>query len=165
MRRLFIILFFVICITPVFSLELCVEITNSDVNIRALNNSSSSIVGKAHKGDIFAYKSTIGSWYKIGMFSGEYRYIHSDFAKVIHYNEGIFVSDKSIIKFVDDLKECKERAFKKADAKYDFNSQMDKNIDYTKLLIDRYKLDKFHKWRIQPVQNKKIIIEYNKLND
>ncbi len=163
MRRLFIILFFVLCITSVYSLKLCVEITNSDVNIRAMSSSLGSIVGKAHKGDIFAYKSTIGSWYEIGMFSGEYRYIHSDFAKVIHYDEEIFISDKSIIKFVDVLKECKERAFMKADEKYDFNSQMDKNIDYTKLLIDRYQLDMFHKWRIQPVQNKKIFIKYNKL--
>ena len=165
MRRLFIILFFVICITPVFSLELCVEITNSDVNIRAMNNSSSSIVCKAHKGDVFAYKSQIGSWYQIGMFSDEYRYVHADFAKVIHYDKEIFLSDKGIIKFVNILKECKRRAFKKADAKYDFNSQMNRNIDYTKLLIDRYKLDKFHKWKIQPVQNKKVIIKYNKLND
>ena len=163
MKKVINILFIVLISTILFSQEQCIKITGSNVNIRAINNSSSLIIGKAHKGDVFAYKSTNDSWYRIVMFSGEYRFVHINFAKLVNYDIKIDLSDKNILKFIDTLGECESRAFNEANTKYDVKTEIYKNVEYSRILIDRYKLEIFHDWKIQPILYKGLVFKYFKL--
>ena len=165
MRNLIFIIIILLTTSLTFSHEQYIEITGSDVNIRSVNNSLSTIIGKAHKGDVFSYKAKIDSWYKIVMFSGEYRFVHSHHAKLIDHEIINNLSDENILKFIDTLSECERRAFKDANTKYDVKTELYINIEYSRILIDRYKLKIFHDWKIQPILYKGLVLKYFKLKE
>ncbi len=53
-----------------------IEIIEKKANIRIGPSNSETIIVQAKKGDIFEVKGETEKWYKINMFSGEYRYVN-----------------------------------------------------------------------------------------
>jgi len=142
-----------------------IEITGNTVNIRIGPSTSTTIVAQAKKGDIFELKGETNGWYKIDMFSGEYRYVHKPLAKLTTYT--IFLPSSASIrqKIFNLLGEAEDRAMDEADQKYPMNTpdnvkqNMDDNIDYMRLLIDKYELTIFHEFKVQPAIYGELIVE------
>ena len=138
-----------------------IEITGNIVNIRTGPSTSTTIVARAKKGDIFELKGEINGWYKINMFSGEYRYIHKSLAKLTTYTISLPSSASIRQKIFSLIGEAEDRAMDEADQKYPMNisNNIDQNIDYERLLIDKYKLTIFHEFKVQPVIYRELIVE------
>jgi SH3-like domain-containing protein len=138
-----------------------IEITGNIVNIRTGPSTSTTIVAQAKKGDIFELKGEINGWYKINMFSGEYRYIHKSLAKLTTYTISLPSSASIRQKIFSLIGEAEDRAMDEADQKYPMNisNNIDQNIDYERLLIDKYKLTIFHEFKVQPVIYRELIVE------
>jgi len=138
-----------------------IEITGNTVNIRTGPSTSTTIVALAKKGDIFELKGEINGWYKINMFSGEYRYVHKSLAKLTTYTISLPSSASIRQEIFNLIGEAEDRAMDEADQKYPMNipNNIDQNIDYERLLIDKYKLTIFHEFKIQPVIYKELVVE------
>lgn len=138
-----------------------IEITENTVNIRTGPSKSTTIVAQAKKGDIFELKGETNGWYKIDMFSGEYRYVYKSLSKLTTYT--IFLPSSTSIrqKIFNLLGEAEDRAMDEADQKYPMNipDNVNQNIDYGRLLIDKYELKIFHEFKVQPVIYGELIVE------
>lgn len=133
-----------------------IEIIENKANIRIGPSASSTIIVQAKKGDIFEVKGETEEWYKIGMFSGEYRYVNKSIAKPTIYT--ISLPSTSVCQNVFNLlEEAEDRALDEANKKYPMNIY--ENIDYERFLIDRYKLIIFHSFNIQPPIYLKLIVK------
>ncbi len=149
-----------------------VEIIGNKVNIRSGSSTKSSIVAKALKGDIFKYYGEKGDWYKISMFSGESRYVHKSLSKFTEYETELpnEVSKRRTI--FREILRAEDRAQAEADRKYPMSDKygrsipgnIEKNIDYSRILNDKYKLEVIHKFNIQPPTYSKLVIEGVKNN-
>jgi uncharacterized protein YgiM (DUF1202 family) len=145
-------------LTPVFSEDRYIQITGEKVNIRFKNDLNSTVVAKAGKGDVFELKSEKGNWYEINMFTGEYRYIHNSLATVVAYSSSL-PSLSTARAMWSAFGEAEDKSMLDAEKKYPISQNMNKNIEYSRILEDRYKLQIFHKYNIPPVAYMKILTE------
>jgi len=111
------------------------------------------IIGEALEGDIFEYMGDENDWIKINMFSGEHRYIHSSLVKVVNYGISVPFSNNICQSLMKELGEAEDRVLVESDEKYSLSSveNLERNIEYQKILLDRYVLEIFHKYSLQPV--------------
>ena len=58
-----------------------IKIIKDGTNIRFKSTTSSIIIGKANKGDVYELNESKNEWYGIFLFSGEQRYVHKALAK------------------------------------------------------------------------------------
>jgi len=152
-----VLLLFVVDLTLVFSGDNYIQVTRENVNIRLKSSSSSTIITKVKKEDIFEFISEKDNWYEINMFSGEYRYIHKSFGKIISYVPTLPKSESIRKAIFHELCEAEDKADIKAAAKYPNDTF--KYIDYSRILDDRYKLEIFHRYNVQPPIYTKLIVE------
>jgi hypothetical protein len=90
------------------------------------------------------------------MFSGEYRYVNK--SMVIPTTYTISLPSTSVCQNVFHLLEkAEDRALDEANKKYPIDIY--KNIDYERLLVDKYKLIIFHNFNIQPPIYIKLIVK------
>jgi len=134
-----------------------IQVLKSGVNIRYSPSSSSVVIAQAKKGDVFELENENGKWFEITMFSGEDRYIYKSLCQEIDYMPSLpkYEEIRKIIFLA--LLRAEDKAQRIADEKYPYD--IDKNIDYARLLNDRYKLEVFHKTNLQPPIYYKIILE------
>lgn len=139
-------------LTPLFSEDIYIQVMKERVNIRLENNLSSAIIAKARKGDIYKLKSEKGNWYEITLFSGENRYIHRSLGKIISYISTLPESESTRRAIFHELGEAKDRAINDANKIFppDIYDNIYKNINYAHILEDRYKLEIFHRYKVQP---------------
>jgi len=131
-----------------------IKIIGDKANIRISPRASSTTIVQAKKGDIFEVKEETEEWYGIDMFSGEYRYVNKSITEPTIY--AISLPPTSVCQNVFNLLEkAEDRALDEANKKYPLDIY--KNIDYERLLIDRYKLMIFHDFKIQPPIYTKLI--------
>jgi hypothetical protein len=104
-----------------------------------LPETESIIVGKAFKDDIFRYISEENDWIEIEMFSGDARYIHRSLVEIFTHGVSAPFSNDICLKLIERLEEAKERSLTESDVK-------SQNV-----LFDRYILDIFHEFGLQPV--------------
>jgi hypothetical protein len=116
-----------------------VRVISDFVNIRVAPNSDSEIVGKAVKGDIFKYMNDNGEWIEIEIFSDDPRYVHKSLVKVLTGGISAPFSNDICPKLTERLEEAKEGSLTESDVK-------SQNV-----LFDRYVLDIFHEFKLQPV--------------
>jgi len=137
---------------PAFSENMYIQVIGERVNIRFENNLNSMIIAKARKGDIYKLKSEKGNWCEITLFSGESRYIHKSLGKIISYIPAFPESESTRQAIFHELAEAKNRAMKEANQKFpaDIYDSGYKNINYAHILEDRYKLEIFHRYDVQP---------------
>jgi len=111
----------------------------ADIKVRVLPETESIMVGEAFKDDIFKYISEENDWIEIEMFSGDARYIHRSLVEILTRGVSAPFSDDICLKLMERLEEAKERSLTESDAK-------SQNV-----LFDRYVLDIFHEYGLQPV--------------
>lgn len=145
----------ILCTThliPAFPENMYIQVIGKRVNIRFENNLNSMIIAKARKGDIYKLKSEKENWYEITIFSGESRYIHKSLGKIISYIPAFPESESTRRAIFQELGEAKDRAIKEAKEKFpaDIYDNIYKNISYAHSLEDRYKLEIFHRYKVQP---------------
>ena len=149
---------------PVFSGDMYIQVMGERVNIRLENNLNSMIVAQAVKSDIYRLKSEKGNWYEITIFSGESRYIHESLGKIISYIPALPKSETTRQAIFHELGEAKDRAVSEANEKFppDVYDNIYKNINYAHILEDRYKLEIFHRYKVQPPIYWQLIAEAEK---
>lgn len=144
-----------------------IRITTNGVNIRSGPRTSFPIVAKGWEGDVFELQGRRGEWYKIRMFSVNWRYVHRSLAQVTSYSVSLPNRLSTRRKIFRGLVDAEDRAEDKADEMYPLENKsgrsipgnMKKNIDLMWLLSDRYKLEVMHRFRVQPPIHEAIIGE------
>ena len=111
----------------------------ADIRVRVLPETESRIVGEAIDGDIFRYISEEGNWIEIVMFSGDLRYIHNSMVEVLNRGISAPFSKDVCTKLVKSLEEAKIKSFSES------------NSIFQNILLDRYYLEIFHEFNLQPV--------------
>jgi len=132
--------FFIVVITISVSAQF-VEVKSefADIKVRVLPEIESIIVHKALKGDIFKFVSENGNWIEIEMFSGDSRYIHNSQVEILTRGVSAPFSKDVCPKFKERLEKAKERSIAESD------------YIHQNILFDRYVLDIFHEFGLQPV--------------
>jgi len=106
------------------------------------------------------------------MFSGEWRYIYKSLAEITSSVDIILPTSVSIrYNIFKQLVNAEDRADSEANKKFPIYDKYDiieenleKYTDYNRLLYDRYKLEVFHNFNIQPILYIKIVVEGVKNN-
>lgn len=130
-----------------------VKVTSELADIKILPIKTSIIIGEAFKNDIFEFVGEESEWIKIKIFSGEYRYIHQSFVKVLDCGISAPFSDDLCPLLMQRLVDAEEKSLSEANDKYPITNgeNVEKNIEYERILLDRYKLKIFHEFDLQPV--------------
>lgn len=142
MKRSYTIFFFLTLFMIIFTfsaLAQFVRVTSEFANIRLMPNTESIIIGKAFENDIFGYEGEENDWVRINMFSGEHRYIHHSLVKVLTLGVSTPFSDDVCLELMERLEGAWERSLTESD------------IESQNVLFDRYVLDIFHEFNLQPV--------------
>lgn len=150
-----------------FGEENFIQITGDRVNIRTNTTTSSTIVAKALKDDVFRLSEEKDQWWEIYIFSGEARYIYKSLADIVDYQVSLPSPESTRRELFKAFLQAEDRATAEADRKYPLADQygrpisgnINKNIDYQRMLNDRYKLEITHSFGIQPPIYTKIAIE------
>ena len=143
-------------ILPIFG-QNYIQVITSDVNIRFKPSSSSNVITQAKKGNIFELISKKGDWYEIAMFSGEFRFIHQTLCEKKDYVIAPTESEQLRKRIFSELIKAEDKATSDADKKYP--NDIYKNIDYNRILDDKYKLSVINSFDLQPPVYSKILIE------
>ena len=156
MKIFFIIFFLLIFFITIFTLSAFaqfVRVTSEFANIRLMSDTESIIIGKAFENDIFEYEGEENDWIKINMFSGDHRYIHNTLVKIINYGITAPFSNDICQSLMKRLEEAKDRSLIESDNRYPLSNgeNMEKNNEYQRILLDRYILEIFHEFDLQPV--------------
>ena len=130
-----------------------VRVISDFANIRVTPNSNSKIVGEAFKDDIFRYINEENDWIEIYMFSGVHRYIHCSLVKIIDYGISASFSNNICQRLMKRLEEVEDKSLAESNNSYPLSNSenIEKNIEYQRMLLDRYILDIFHEFDLQPV--------------
>jgi len=134
-----------------------IQVTNSGVNIRFSPSTSSTVITQATQGNIFELVGETGDWYKILMFAGEHRYIYKTMCKKVAYSIVLPESEQTRKAVFKAVVKAEDKAQAEADKKYP--TEIFKNIDYSRILNDRYKLAVMNSYHLQPPIYYKIIVE------
>ena len=143
-----------------------VEIIGNQVNVRLSPATSSPIIAKGRKGDLFKLKGDEGKWYKISISSGEYRYVHKSLTKAVRYEISLPNSEATRRGIFKALLSAEDRAQAEADREYPITGRASlvKNVEYMRILDDRYKLNVMHEFGVQSPIYIKILVEGVKKN-
>lgn len=120
--------------------------------------SASGITVQSHKGNIFELAEITRNYYGIYMFTGEMRFIKKDDSRKIEYNPSL-PKNLQLNKLVfREIIKAEDLAQKNADELINFKDVI-KNIEYKRILTDKYKIEIFNKYKIQPGDYHIIILE------
>ena len=137
--------------------QVYVKVIISGVEIKFSPSSSSKTIAQAINGNIFELSEEKGDWYGINMFSGEWRYLQKSNCVKIKYGQ-ILPKDVQFKKMVfKSIVEAEDKAQAEADVRYP--TDIEKNIDLMRILVDKYKLAVFNKYKLQPPVYQELKIE------
>lgn len=134
-----------------------IQLVKDNVNIRFSPKSTSTIVAIGMKNDIFKLTKIDGEWSVIFICSGEYRYIHSSLVKKILSIPPLTSSVEIKKKAFNELAKVQDKALAQAMAKYP--NDIYKEIDYSRMLDDKYGLTVLRKYSIASPWYTKLIAE------
>lgn len=149
---------FLFLITYAFSAPRFVT-TTRNANIRSQPSTKATLVATTERGDIFQLIEETGKWYQIEMFSGEERFLYKTLAKITVYEPSLpetIEERRTVFKEWNDV-DAAVRA--DANRKYPPESNLKRNLDYLHLQLDRRKLEIAHKFKLQPPDLRRIILE------
>lgn len=129
--------------------ERYIQLVADQVPIRFSSTSTGQLVATGQKGDVFTLSAEKSGWFEIYMFSGEARYVAKAAAKVADYKIVLPDSVSRRQEIYRALGKAEDRSFADADRRYP-PSAVDKNIEYQRILDDRYKLEVMHQFSVQP---------------
>jgi len=143
----------------VYSADQYVQVTGDNVNIRFSPSTSSQIITAARKGDIFELEGEEQEWFAISMFSGEYRYIHKSLAKEVPYEPKVPGSVSVRQQMYKAFWDLEGKAMVDADRMIPPTIDVMKNIEYSRILEDKYGLEVVHRFNAQAPIHIKIAVE------
>ena len=134
-----------------------VQITGDKVNIRFGPSTGARIVAQAKRGDVFEHYKTLGEWYGIFMFTGHSRYVHRSLAKVVDYSP-VLPEEQIRYRVFLAIVNAERQSRKDADAEYPLMDHLhreipgnrDRNTEFKWILRDRYELQIFYDYGLQP---------------
>jgi hypothetical protein len=139
-------------------------ISNAQINVKVMvdeaiiyteQNTDTSPIIRAAKGDIFEVTEVQDGWTQIHLFSGEERYIKSSQVATIHKIPP-YSSYPSVRKdLCDKVKKASSKASKKSSSMYPNN--IDQQSSYEYLLFDKYVLEVYRTLDIPPSYYSKLI--------
>ena len=136
-----------------------IKIRKTKVNVRAAPSTSANVITKAFTGDIFELEEERSAWYAIHLFSGDVRYVHKSMARKTGYTpaapENLSVRQEIFRAWI----EVETKVQREAAKRYPPDASLKKNIEYSRILTDRYKLRLMHKFQVQPPVYRRIAIE------
>lgn len=122
-----------------------VKVTADTAEIRVGAASGSDLVGHAIQGDIFNLEGESGAWYEIDVTSGEYRYLPQAAAIVVKDEPSVPSSVSRRKEIIMEMTRAEDRATCEALERYP--DRIERQIDYERLLQDRYQLRVAQKYR------------------
>ncbi len=129
--------------------ERFITLVSDQVPIRFGSGVTSQVVATGRKGDVFRLSSEKQGWFEIYMFSGEGRFVAKAAAQPVAYKLALPDSLSRRQEIYRALGKAEDRSFAEADKKYP-EAMLEKNIEYQRILDDRYKLDVMHQFGVQP---------------
>jgi hypothetical protein len=135
---------------------------SSKADIRTAPTDDATIITQAREGDIFETVKEKGEWIEIKMFSGEYRYIDKSKCIPIDYELQLPESEAERKRIFKAILAAEDRAELEAEKK--FSSDINKNIEYARILNDKYKLEVFQEFNLPSPIYLKLIVEGSKKN-
>jgi hypothetical protein len=129
----------------------------STTEVRVAPQAKSEVVTLAQNGDIFELKDTKGDWFEIGMFAGEYRYIQRAHARTSTEAPPLPGEVRVRRSACVEIVKAQDKAVKESETRFpsDFNRQ----IDFERLLYDRYELPIFRSYGIAPARGRALTVE------
>jgi len=145
-----------LCASAAQSPERYVLVTSA-VKIRLEANASAPIVAEGRSGDVFTLTGTAGKWYRIFMFSGEYRFLPQASAKVIASIPPLPANENLRRTACLEIVRSQDRASGEAERRYpdDFSRQ----IDFERVLNDGYELLIYRKYKLPPPRRGALVTE------
>lgn len=129
-------------------------LVTQEANILLNPNTNATVVAEARAGDVFTLNEVSGDWYEIYMFSGEPRYLHKSVAQDTTASPPLPSSANTAC---GKIVSAQDRATREAEQK--FPNDFSKQIDYERLLMDKYEMPVFHKYALPPAQSSKLTVE------
>lgn len=139
------------------AVEQYVEVVPEVVNIRAEPSTTSPIVAKAVRGDIFRVVSEAGWWYGIALFSGELRYLYKPLTRTTAYETTLLIEKEQISRIYEEVVRAEDRALNEAAAAC--SGDVAECVRLEQLLNDKYTLQIFHRFGLQPPLYPSLIVE------
>jgi hypothetical protein len=141
-----------------------VQVMKTGTDIRFSPSSSSNIITQAKIGNIFELSAEKGDWYEIVMTSGEYRYIKKSDCHKVNYIIELPKSEQICRAVFKALLDAEDKATAEADKRYPViigstEKDIHKNLDFQSILDDKYKLEVFNRFNLQPPLYGKLTLE------
>ena len=134
-----------------------VRIVSDVANIRQGPNLNAAVIAQARSGDVFRFSEVRGDWYEIFIFSGEARYVHSSVSQRTNSAPPLPASADVRRRACFEIVRAQDRAVREAEARYPADYM--RQIDYERLLYDKYELPIFHKYGLPPARNSALVLE------
>ncbi|MBI5554634.1 MAG: hypothetical protein HY920_02110 [Elusimicrobia bacterium] len=129
-------------------------IKTSYAEIKAVPDLGAPALLIALKGDIFKYNGQQKGWYNILTFSGETRFVRKSLCRGSNITPQLVKDESRRRDIYDSIIDAKDRAMSEANAKYPSiksQSELQEKIFYQQTAEEKFILEVFHKYRIQPV--------------
>jgi len=165
-KKLFIVLFLIILFITIFTFKVSaqfVRVISDYANIRPIPDTDSIIICEAFKDEIFGYAGKVDDWVKIKMFSDENRYIHKNLIKVVNGEVPISFTFDNCQNLMNKLKEAEERSILVSKHNHPLSNPegKEKNINFQKILLDRYIMEVFQELNIPMVACQTVLSQCN----
>jgi hypothetical protein len=127
------------------------------VNLRTGPSTDRALIGRADKGDLYAYVGETGDWFEIEMFSGDRRYIHKSFAyplteQQIVPGHNLQLPEDSVSRALRaTIRWAIDRAEVEATEILPVSLDAERHATLRRILEDRILLEVFHRHGVQPV--------------
>jgi len=128
-----------------------------NINIRTGPGTDRVVVGRAWKGDVFELAGETGNWYRIHMFSGEPRYVSKSWAARLSEDDLVPGHGMSLPAdtgtrraLYRDILRAQARARGEAEEILSASIDAERNGNLEKVLVDRFVLEVFSIYSVQP---------------
>ena len=134
-----------------------VVMLSRNINIRTGSGTDRVVVGRAWKGDIFDVVGETGNWYKIYLFSGESRYVSKSWAAKLTEDDLVPGHGMNLPAGAEtrralhrDVLSARARARGEAGELISASIDAERNGNLEKVLVDRFLLEIFGIYSVQP---------------
>ncbi len=148
--------------TSTVAQEQYIRLTADHTAIRSASSATAQLVAMGRKGDVFELSSEEPGWFEVYMFSGEARFVAKSAAQVADYKRLLPKSVARRQEIFRALSRTEDRSRTDADRKYPVASSpsaVDTNIEYMRILDDRYKLEVMHQFEVQSPIYATLVVE------
>lgn len=132
------------------------EVTATDTPIRYTKSERGEIVAQAARGDCFEYEGLDHGWHAIYLPSGELRYVARAGGTVTASCRAPVPSAAALHAAGKAAEAAESRAMREATARYRPNT--DREIDYERMLTDRYELAILRRYGVAPAYWSKVLV-------